>query len=249
LAIDIFIRSYFRDFRWLRLSLMSIRAFAAGYRQVVLVLPATSRERMGDGLIPDGLPLRLVFCPDYIDDYLGQQVTKLLADEITDADYLLHLDADCIFIRSIECDRYFLPDGRPMHLFRSRSLRPPSDGWCQSARRVVGYEGALEFMVALPALYPRWIYGDLRRTCRERLGCNLTDYVLRQCADNFSEFTVLGAFARQQYLNFFDWREPDDLPDWPCIQFWGRAGLTPDILARLPREITDADPCQRCPSR
>ena len=50
-AIDIIIRTYFRDFRWLAVCLRSIADNLHGYRDIVVVMPPSSRDRLPDGRI------------------------------------------------------------------------------------------------------------------------------------------------------------------------------------------------------
>ena len=36
-------------------------------------------------------------CEEYEDDYIGQQIAKLNADNYTDAPLIAHIDSDCMF--------------------------------------------------------------------------------------------------------------------------------------------------------
>lgn len=233
-CIDVVIRSYFRDFHWLQLALASIHAFLRGYRQVLLILPKSSADRWKESLIPIGLPLRLVICEDYIDDYLGQQVSKLYADELSDADYLVHLDSDCVFIRPTLVWQDLFREGKPIHIYRNRSIRPAIDGWRNSIPYILGIGTNREFMVTLPVIYPRGIYNELRQFVLLRHGIKLSNLVLSQRPDQFSEFSVLGAYAFQYMGSYFSWVDAgiESLDDRPCIQFWGR-GCSPSEIAHL----------------
>jgi hypothetical protein len=70
--IDIVIRTYFRDFRWVELSLLSLATFVEGYRRVVILMPGSSFERLRGNEIPDSLRATVLPCEDYGNDYLGQ---------------------------------------------------------------------------------------------------------------------------------------------------------------------------------
>src|SRR5712691_3849026 len=98
-SVDLFIRSYYKDLRWLSHCLRSVEKYTQGFRKTILVVPGSSAER----LAWSGLDLKVEahVCPDFADDYLGQQVTKLHADKYTDADFICHIDADCLFHRNI----------------------------------------------------------------------------------------------------------------------------------------------------
>jgi hypothetical protein len=243
-CIDIVIRSYFRDFHWLRLSLASIHAFLRGYRQILLILPESSADRWKESLAPGGLPLQLVTCVDYADDYLGQQVSKLYADEFSadefsDADYLVHVDSDCVFVRPTVVRQDLFREEKPIHIYRDKSLRPAVDGWRNSIPNVLGIYTDREFMVTLPAVYPRGIYADLRRSVMTRHNLELSELVLTRRPDRFSEFSVLGAYAFEYMQDCFTWIEAGTkpLPDWPCIHFWGRGCSPIDVAHLLPESL------------
>ena len=104
-AIDILIRTYFRDFRWLDLALRSILKFVEGYRRIIIVMPGSSLQRLRGDEIPASARTTVVRCPDYLDDYLGQQVSKLHADEFTDAQLIAHMgEASDVAIEVDEVD-------------------------------------------------------------------------------------------------------------------------------------------------
>jgi len=69
-------------------------------------MPGSSFERLrGDG-IPTSTQAIVLRCEEYEDDYIGQQITKLNADNFTDAPLIAHIDSDCIFCaraRSRQC--------------------------------------------------------------------------------------------------------------------------------------------------
>lgn len=238
--IDVVIRSYFRDFRWLRLAFASLYAFAREYRQVVLILPESSLDRWAASMVPEGLSVRLVSCPDFADDYLGQQVSKLYADCVSDADYILHLDSDCVFVRPVACWRDLFYEGKPIHIYRELGIRPAIDGWRNSVRNILGINTEKEFMVTMPAIYPREIYSELRRFVSTLHGQELRDLVLAQRSDQFSEFSVLGAYAFKHMHEQFAWVEAGDeaLGRWPCLQFWSRGCVPSDVFHLLPPELS-----------
>ena len=53
--VDIVIRSYYKDFRWLEWCLRSIDRFCQGFRQVVLVVPGRAGNGWsGEASLPTG---------------------------------------------------------------------------------------------------------------------------------------------------------------------------------------------------
>src|ERR1700694_677382 len=93
----LFIRAYWKDLDWLELCLASRTRYCSGFHDVVVTIPRGSEPWLRRACLPR--VARIEFCRDYRDDYLGQQSTKLHADTFTDADFICHVDADCIFVR------------------------------------------------------------------------------------------------------------------------------------------------------
>lgn len=237
MSVDLLVRSYFRDFGWLRLCLASIDRFLEDYRQVMLVVPASSVDRLPSDIAPPGLPMRLTTCGEFTDDYVGQQLTKLRADDYSNADYIAHVDSDCAFVELTSMRRFFV-DGRPLHVYRANTGRRLLDGWRRSTEECLGHRTAIEFMVAMPAIYPRWIYADLRATCRAHLGMTIEAHAATRRGDRLSEFNLLGSHAWHSHREAFEWAEAGNIGSgWPCRQFWGRGGVTPEVRRALPQSL------------
>jgi hypothetical protein len=173
-----------------------------------------------------------------LDDYVGQQITKLHADHFTDAEYIFHLDADVIFYRKCHVAELF-SDGLPVYVFRRRSARALFDGWRQSIRKCLSIDTEIEFMVMQPVIYPRWLYEAARDECQKHLGRPLAAAVIEERPDRFSEFSVFGAYAWYHHSEAFTWVEIDEVSqaNWPCRWFWGRRGITAEVISNLPIEL------------
>src|SRR6478609_926420 len=94
----LFIRTYWKDLAWLQFCLRSIERHCRGFLEVVVVVPESTRPWMSRVVLP--YDARLMYVRTYADDYLGQQVSKLYADDFTQAEFISHVDADCIFVRT-----------------------------------------------------------------------------------------------------------------------------------------------------
>lgn len=230
-TVDIVIRSYYRDLSWARYCLASIERYCRGFRDVVLIVPRGSFEKLRwMGLEAD----RVEVCPDYPDDYLGQQVTKLYADEISDADFLCHVDSDCVF-REPVTPGDLIDRGRPLVLMRAYDELDPHVPWKQVTQRFLGFEVAHEFMRRPPYTFPRWIYQRLREHAAAQHGTSLRTYVLNQPPRGFSEFNALGAFAYERRRDEFSWVDEaaPAVRFEPCRVFWSRAGVTRETRAEI----------------
>lgn len=235
-SIDIVIRSYYRDQAWLTLALRALERFVIGHRKVVVVLPRRSLERL-DRLLQRA-DSRLVFrsCEDFTDDYLGQQVTKLHADLYTDADVILHLDSDQIFVA--QCDlseRLF--DGGKLRMNVQRSTdRAPSDGWRYCPSIFFGEPIAWDLTAPPPLAVPRRLYASLREHCMRRHGKSLMDYAMDTSADRFCEMALLRGFALLYETSAFAWVDGGQSALIPeCRSFWSRGTTPAEIAKEIPR--------------
>ncbi|MEU1817001.1 hypothetical protein ABZ543_17660 [Streptomyces roseifaciens] len=102
----------------------------------------------------------IIRCPDYAEDYLGQQVTKVLADRLTDADFIAHLDSDCVIrrVRDPPPHEPGGPDGRsgpPPHAVHPGSPLPPRGAPAGGDGTLPGAPGQLR-LHAPPAASPAY---------------------------------------------------------------------------------------------
>jgi hypothetical protein len=231
MTADIVIRSYYKDFGWLRYCLRSIDRFCSDFNRVLVIVPESCRERIHRSPF-DGVEFR--FCPNYADDYLGQQVTKLYADTLSDADYILHVDSDCTFkVPARPAD--FFCEGRPQLMITPNKFFHTNLTWQRSTERALGFAVEYDYMRRHPHIYPRWLYGELRAHIRARHRCELADYILAQGPMGFSEFNAIGALAHRRYPNKFSWQEwlSRDFDERFCRINWSWGGLTAQIRNEL----------------
>lgn len=233
-SIDIVIRSYYRDQHWLALALRSIELFVTGYRQVVVVLPRASLARVGGGVIPASPRVRMCTCPDYADDYLGQQLTKLQADCFTDAQTIVHLDSDQIFVAPCELsDRLF--DGGRLRVAFSSGGRPETDGWRRSPAEFLGRPVLVDLTTPPPLALPRDVYAAVRDLCQRIHQRSIADYVLTTRSDRLCEVALLRACALTTKPERYAWIDADRHELVPeCRSFWSRTQTPAAVKAYLP---------------
>jgi hypothetical protein len=237
---DILIRSYCRDFRWLSFCLQSINKYCHGFRDVVLVVPEGSQERLNRSGIKVS---NIKYCPKFRDDYLGQQITKLYADTLTDADYIVHVDSDCIFWRN--CTPFDLCEGeRPIILMTPCRMFSDNAPWQTVTQRFLSMEVYYDFMRRQPLMYPRWLYGELREYARILHDQEAVDYIQDQPPLAFSEFNALGAFAYLFHRNSFSWIETKNLAfdEKFCRIFWSWEGLQKNHEHEIKSILSSANP-------
>lgn len=226
----LFIRSYRKDLDWLALCLASVARYCRGFQDVVVVVPRKSEPWLRRAALPR--VGRIELCRDYTDDYLGQQATKLNADTFTDADFVCHVDSDCIFARPASPDDFIVGD-RPRVLMRAIERLGRERPWHGPTERFLGWPVGFDFMHHPPFTFPRWLYAQVREHAVLEHGVDLDTYLAAQPPRGFSEFNVLGAFAWKRYADRFIWTESsgDRPPDSPCRWYWSWGGL--DATTRL----------------
>jgi hypothetical protein len=232
---DLIIRSYYRDFGWLRQCLASIGRWCTGFRRTVVVLPGSSLDRWTHlDATPAGV--EVIGCPDYPDDYLGQQISKLYADELTDADYLWHVDSDCVFRRRTSPGD-LVRNGRPVQLMEPYAALGRYVPWRELTENFLGVDTPYEFMRQPPYVFPRWLYAEVRAFCLARHGVTLAEYVRAQPPRGFSEFNALSGYAWHFHPEAFSWVDltTEPLTDPCCRVFWSRAGLDAASRAEISR--------------
>jgi hypothetical protein len=231
---DLFIRSYWKDLEWLRYCLASINRYCHGFSSVIVVVPRSTAPWLRREPLP--AQVRLEFCRDYEVDYLGQQVTKLLADTISDADYICHVDSDCVFFRPTAPEDLIV-DGKPRVLMRSYELLGRYYPWQDPTEQFLGCRVLDDFMRQPPFTFPRWLYAELRRHVQATHGTDIERYITGRPPRGFSEFNALGAFAWQHYHEDFVWVDTAVAsPVAPhCRWYWSWGGIDPATR----REIQD----------
>jgi hypothetical protein len=224
MTCDLFIRSYWKDLEWLRFCLESAHRYCHGFRSVIVVVPrATEPWLKRAGLQPPG---RIEFCQDYCDDYLGQQVSKLLADKFSDADFICHVDSDCVFCRPTAPENLIV-DGKPRVLMQSNELLGRHRPWQKPTEAFLGCTVLDDFMRQPPFTYPRWLYECVRKHVSAVHHTDIESYIMRQPPRGFSEFNALGAYAWQYHHDDFSWVDTAvTVPPLPhCRWYWSWGGI------------------------
>jgi hypothetical protein len=225
-SCDLFIRSYWKDLEWLHFCLESAYRYCHGFRSVIVVVPHSTEPWLRRAILRH--QVRIEFCRDYRDDYLGQQVTKLLADTFSEADYICHVDSDCVFCRPTS-PADFIVAGKPRILMQSNALLGRHRPWQKPTETFLGCQVLDDFMRHPPFTFPRSLYSHLRQHVLAAHGMDIESYILAQPPRGFSEFNVLGAFAWQYHHDQFLWVDTavSSPPDPNCRWYWSWGGIDP----------------------
>lgn len=237
MIVDCLIKSYPPDYPWLQYCLRSIQKFATGFRTIQLVVPDTRKWWDGSYTINN---LHVTETEEYGNDgYLSQQVFKLYADTISDADFILHIDSDTVFTMPVTPETYFT-NGKIDWMMTPYSMidtpwKPITEKFMRMPQP---FSVSFEFMRRAPQMIPRWLYPAIREFCQQKHGCTLAQYIMKQPYRAFSEYNALGAFAYYYHNEQFNWINTAEVPEnkWPpltVLQKYSHGGLTPEIVAEF----------------
>ena len=193
---------------------------------------------------------RLVLCEPYANDYIGQQITKLMSHTFVAEDVIFHVDSDCIFFEPTDLSRYM--DGDVPLLFHrsydSLYRRFVAIPWQEVTSRFMLRQVDHEFMCGFPFAYPRALYEDLHAWFVATHGFDygaIEGHLLQK--DAFSEFNLLGAFSFQAGRRYntpvsfeetgFDFR----MHQYCRVSDRNDRSISPQELAEL-ESLTEYDP-------
>ncbi len=215
---DIFIRSYKKDFAWLKYCLLSIEKFVSGHRKVIICVPEADLEHLDCSEIKG---IVITWIPVCENGYIDQQINKLHAYKLTDADNILFVDSDCYFIKPTDISEYFI---RGLPILMKTKYESVGDAicWKRPTEEILGCEVSFEYMRRLPML--------LKRSTLQKFDEKYNSLALAN-RRALSEFNLLGAFAEGNQIGeyYVIDTEKDPYPPAPAVQSWSWGGLTEGI--------------------
>jgi hypothetical protein len=199
-----------RDHDWLNYSMESIKRYCSGFSGVTIVVPIGDVSRFlhfESYSTPE--------CPVLIKGFVHHLAMKCYADAFCPtADYILHMDPDCLFHEKVTPEDYFV-DGKPVLVIESfdvlKRYFPERAYWKHGVDEALGIDAKFETMCRHPAIHCAEIYPRVRRHVERIHTTPFTDYYLKgknSWPQNRSEFPVLGAYA----VDFM----PDRYSFWDC---------------------------------
>ncbi len=202
--IDIFIKSYSKDFKLLNYCLQSIAKYLTGYNKIILLIPNSDLKLFNEMvIIPSGISIEIIFVDEKGNGYLRQQWYKLNAHTYSKADYILFGDSDCIFNFHQNLEDY-ISDGKPEILFTDYSKVETAIIWKEPTEIMMGEPVQFEFMRRNCLIYHR---STLENICKWQP--NLEHIIM--LSELFSEFNLMGAYAfkyekvNYNFINTDDW--------------------------------------------
>ena len=235
MIIDIFIRTYKRDFPLLKCTLYSILKYVTSFRSIVVTvrdkeyIDLMNTLKIERFFINNIDKIKIISVPNFSDnmDYFGQQITKLHADMYTDAEYIMFLDSDCVFYDNFDIQKEMFDKDEKVILLVEKweNLPKTYDVW-KTFLQVCDFKTEFEFMRRVPLIYPSKICKNLRHYMSAKYKIKFTDACLQiyNSTDTylqhkyFSEFNLLGAYSYIYEPNYFNFINQADVSSIPLKQ-------------------------------
>ena len=221
-TIDIFIRTYPKDFFLLNYCLHSIRKFVTGYRNIIINVRSKNYNELVKWIDLTGCTV--IQSHDFDDkiDYCGQQICKLIAYIWSDAEYFYYIDSDCIFYNNLNIqEKYFNNEGKVILFKEYWNNVQDAKKWQKCLQRL-NILTEFETMRRLPQVYPADVLPKIREHIEKTIGLDIINSCLtvyKECG--FSEFNIIGSYIylydqSKSNLYFYD----PSLNEIPSKQFW-----------------------------
>lgn len=234
IKVDIFIKTYRNDFRWLIYCFKSINKFATNYNKVIVVMPEEDKDLFNSFGFDFPEKMKVFYVKEKGNPYLFQQIVKMSAHKYSKADYIKYLDSDCILNKPFDAHS-LIYDGKPEILYRSYLDdfgKNQVDGaicWQLPTSKFLGQRVASEYMCRHIFCYHRTTLSSLEHWLKETRQTTLEEYILSQ--ESFSEFNAIGAWSQihepEKYV-FVDTNKGWTYVDPQVEQIWSYAKVDGD---------------------
>lgn len=225
----LFIRTYSKDLKWLVYCLRSIVKYARGWDELIITIPENELHLLnGFGLTN----CKVFGVKSMIDDYVGQQITKLSAHNYTNADIVTFIDSDTLFTKITTPDDFKQEGKLVIYKTKYTSIDCP---WQHITERAVGFPVEWEYMRRFPLSY----YNSTLAGCEQHIKA-IHNMDLRRFGNTrpyraLSEFNLLGAYAEKYQSNLYSFidTEATTLPEARVRQFWSYGGINPEVESEI----------------
>ncbi len=218
--IDIFIKSYHKDFKLLYYSLTSIKKNVTGYNNIIILIPELEKELFDTRDLPERT--FVIYVKEYGNKYLLQQWFKISGHKYSNAEYILFSDSDVIFDHPINLNDFII-DGKPEILYTDYNQLPDAKCWKEVTSAFINEDQKWEFMRRNCIIYHRSTLEAI-----EKFQPNL-EYIIMTSV-RFSEFNAIGAYAFKYEKDKYNFVNTDEWQYVPPkgIQLWSWADKNGD---------------------
>lgn len=226
MTTDIYIKTYEKDFPFLKYCLKSIHKFCTGFNNVVIVVDANDYEE----LLSWNLTREKIFTvAKQGDGYMWQQVCKLKAYNQCLSENILFVDSDVIINKPCTPETFMI-DGKPLLLKTAyERLDGQAKCWQSITERAIGFKSEFEWMRRLPNMYKRSTLVNITMEYPD-----LQNYIMSQPRREFSEFNFIGQYIEKKEQENYSIINTDDFVPGPvCLQAWSWGGLTEELKNQI----------------
>lgn len=232
--MDIFIKTYHRDFVWLQYCLKSIKKFASGFRDIIIVSDNDGHAIPQEYLLPNckvfyvNKPLKRPSTVSHGIGYLWQQYIKLTWYNYTDAEQVLVLDSDEMLTVPVTPES-FKRDNKFVWCYREWSKAGDGICWKKSTDFIHGLDTAYDAMCVTGfVLQKQTTLALTRHLCVKHGVKNLWDMFVKYNMETASEYNIFGSFIyhydRKEYLQVLDY-SPENCISYTILKSWSWGGL------------------------
>lgn len=254
---EILIVTYGKDEPWLRWAMRAIRRHCTGFTGVTLAIPdrdaAAFRDAASEHAKSDcGLKLNIkMFHEKPSKGMLTHMAVMGSADQFVpkDTEFVLHLDADCIFKEPTTPGDY-IRNGKPEYIWRTySSLAEVRDGqkvvsdcaqWKKPTEDQLGFEVDQYTMARHPSVFPIGFYKLYREHIEKLHGKPYLDFMIsgrNTFPQDKMDFTAMGAWAFKFMHDRFEWIDVSGgnhlAPRDRQKTFWSHAGVLPEVQKEI----------------
>jgi FkbM family methyltransferase len=241
-TIDIFIKTYYKDFPWLEFCLKSIKKFASGFRDIVIVSDNDGRKIPSS--ITDILPVKVFYSslpkpPSEITQpvgYIWQQIIKLQWMDYSDADNVLIMDSDEMFSEPTTPNDFKDLEGKWRWFYRDWKFAGDAICWKQPTTVFLDEAPLYEAMCVHGFIFNRYVTSNLLDYVKRIHGINmLWELFDKKKLTNLSEFNAFGSFIFNHDSIFYSKYINNDTQFMNHRLFvsWSHGGITNEIKAKM----------------
>jgi hypothetical protein len=236
---DIFIKTYHKDFVWLEWCLKSIKKFASGFRDVVIV--SEEGHPLPDSFL-EILPLKVFYVPfptkvpTFIEHglgYLWQQNIKLTWYNYSDADEVLILDSDEMLTRVTTPDSFKI-DNKFVWYYRPWKDAGSGICWKPSTDLLLGKESVYDAMRITGFFLQRKTTLEFQEyLCNHHKTNNIWDIFVKLNIATCSEFNLFGNYILLSNDDSYYKSFKDDISQSfnnTIKKDWSWGGVTPENI-------------------
>lgn len=249
--VEILIVTYSKDLPWLEYCLRGIKKFCRGFQGVTVAYPNSERELFA--LLRPEFDIRLHGYDEVPGKGMLQHMVMMaMADTFLPAptQYVMHLDADCIYHTPTTPEDYFLND-KPVYLVRSwdsLTTEDPKNPGTKCVSDCAQWRGPTEFQLGFntdvfgmcrhPTILPVEFYAPYRAQIERVHQKSFFDFMLsgrNEFPQSSMDFTAMSAFAWHRMHGRFHWIDigVHSPPKDRQKTFWSHGGISPEIRREI----------------